>query len=170
MQTPTPPPQPILPLHLSASRMLRIDGEPITSNDCGTQLRFHHADDPFTFYSTFFFHLNSLVHSCLNLFHSAAVKTDLQVAAELNWGRVASHPVHMPTREARGRDTQHQTTLASMRVDPEFFFKKRKKQITNKWTGRLCRSRYPHVMQANSDWIILNTIFLIRTMFVVINF
>lgn len=95
--------------------MLHVDSEPITSNDCETQLRFHHAADPFTFYFPFFFlRLNSLVHSCLNLFHSGAVETVLQVAAELNLGRVASHPVHMPTREVNGRDTLHQMTL-----DPE---------------------------------------------------
>lgn len=49
-----PPPRPILRLRLSARRTPCLDGEPITSNDCGTQLRFHRAANPFTFYFTFF--------------------------------------------------------------------------------------------------------------------
>lgn len=43
MQPPPPPPRPILRLRLSARRTPFLDGEPITSNDCGTQLRFHRA-------------------------------------------------------------------------------------------------------------------------------
>lgn len=100
------------------------------------------------FIYTFFFHLNSLVHSCLNLFHSGAVETDRQVAAELNLGRAASHPVLMPTREARGRDTRHQTTPASMRTEPEL----KKKKITNKWIVQIKILMWCTL--ATSDWIV----------------
>lgn len=85
--------QPILPFYLCVRHTLRPDREPITSNDCGIQLRFHHAADPSTFYFSFFlFNLNSLLHLCLNLFLSEAVEATVQVAAELNLIHLVPHP------------------------------------------------------------------------------
>lgn len=90
----------------------------------------------------YIFHLNSLLHSCLNLFQSGAIETDLQVAAELYLGRVASCPVHMPTREARGRELSIKSPLQTCGRSRN----ERKKKKNHEQTGRLRWSRSPHVM------------------------
>lgn len=87
----------------------------------------------------YIFYLNSLLHSRLNLFQSGAVETDLQFAAELYLGGVASCPVHMPTREARGRELSIKSPLQTCgrsRND-------RQKKITNKRAD--CADQEVHV-------------------------
>lgn len=99
----------------------------------------------------YIFYLNSLLHSCLNLFQSGAVETDLQVAAELYLGGVASCPVHMPTREARGRELSIKSPLQTCGRSRN---ERQKKKIMNKRAD--CADQEVHMWctSANSDQIV----------------
>lgn len=115
----------------------------------------------------YIFYLNSLLHSCLNLFQSGAVETDLQVAAELYLGGVASCPVHMPTREARGRELSIKSPLQTCgRSRNE---RQKKKSWTNGQIALIKKSTCDaHRLILTRSLVEPNS--LIPTMFVFINF